>query len=492
MPIRVLLSVLSLLVALSVAAPLAQQPPSPDAATLDISPARALSGTLVVPGSPGRVPVALIIAGSGPTDRDGNSAMLPGKNDAYRMLAEGLKAQGIASLRYDKRGIGASAAAGGPEEDLRFGRLVQDAALWITRLRNDFRFTTITVIGHSEGSLIGMLAARAARADVFVSMAGPGRPAGDVIRTQLGAQLKGDPALLSASESILASLEAGRPVAQVPPPLAALFRPSVQPYLISWLNYSPAVELARLTVPRLIVQGTTDMQVPVADAQALKAAAAEAELRIIEGMNHVLKTVTDPGRQAASYVDPGLPLAADLVPAISAFVHDLETPGQKPRVRRPETERRSLRDVTMGEVDGVRIAIEYGRPSKRGRVIWGSLVPFGRWWMPGADEATTLTTSGTLRIGDLTVPAGDYTIYTEPGADTFNLIINRDTWVFHTVYEPTRDLGRVPMMMQTPIPTASPVEQLTFTIVPRSGGAGGSLELIWDDRKYSVDVTGQR
>lgn len=490
MPPRARLLTLFLLLAVCAAAPRAQQAPAPDAATLDVPTASALSGTLVVPGSPGRVPVALIIAGSGPTDRDGNSAMLPGKNDAYRMLADGLKAQGIASLRYDKRGIGASAAAGGPEEDLRFGILVHDAALWIARLRNDFRFTTITVIGHSEGSLIGMLAARAARADAFVSIAGPGRPAGDVIRTQLRAQLKGDPALLSASESILTSLEAGRPVAQVPPPLAALFRPSVQPYLISWLTYSPAVELARLTVPRLIVQGTTDMQVPVADAQALKAAAADAELRIIEGMNHVMKTVTDPGRQAASYVDPGLPLAADLVPAISAFVLGLETPGQKPRVRRPTTERRSLRDVTMAEVDGVRIAVEYGRPSKRGRVIWGTLVPFGRWWMPGADEATTLTTSGTLRIGDLTVPAGDYTIYTEPAADQFGLIINRDTGIFHTVYEPSRDLGRVPMT-RTAIPNG-PVEQLTFAIVPRAGGPGGSLELIWDDRKYSVDVAAQR
>ncbi len=488
MPLRVLLSVLTALLAVCVAGPLAQQAPAPDSTTLDTSPAGTLSGTLVVPGNPGRVPVALIIAGSGPTDRDGNSAMLPGKNDAYRLLAEGLKAQGIASLRYDKRGIGASAAAGGPEEDLRFGTLVEDAALWIARLRNDFRFTTITVIGHSEGSLIGMLAARAARADAFVSIAGPGRPAGDVIRTQLRAQLK-DAALLQVSESILTSLEAGRTVPQVPPPLAALFRPSVQPYLISWLTYSPADELARLTVPRLIVQGTTDLQVPVSDAQALKAAAPDAELRIIEGMNHVMKTVTDPGRQAASYVDPGLPLATDLLPAISTFIEGLESPGQKPRVRRPTVERRSLRHVTMGEVDGVRIGIEYGRPSKRGRVIWGTLVPFGRWWMPGADETTTLTTSGPLRMGTLTVPAGDYTIYTEPSADEFAFVVNRDTWVFHTVYDPSRDLGRTPMT-RTSL-TGTPVEQLTFAIVPRPGGSGGSLELLWDDRKYSVDVAGR-
>ena len=485
MPILRVVAAASVLVAFSSFPSAARQATTPVSSPFELTtPTGPIAGTLVMPAETARVPVALIIAGSGPTDRDGNSAMLPGRHDAYRLLAEALAATGVASVRYDKRGVAASAVSGASEADMRFGTLVEDAARWIAKLRNDFRFTPITVIGHSEGSRIGMLAARAARADGFVSVAGAGRPAAHVIRQQLRTQLESDPALLTIAESILTALEAGQTLTQVPPPLAALFRPSVQPYLISWIRYDPAIELARLEMPRLILQGTTDMQIPVADAQALKVGSPDAELRLIEGMNHVLKPVTEPSRQAASYIDPGLPLAPDLVPAITGFIRRLGGPGRA-AIRRPTAQRRSLRDVTMGEIDGVRIAIEYGRPSKRGRVIWGTLVPWGRWWMPGADEASTLTTSGPLRIGTLAVPAGDYTIYTLPREDAFTLIVNEATNVFHTVYDPGRDLGQVPMtrtMLSGP-----PVELLTFAITPRTGG-GGSLDLIWDERKYGVEV----
>jgi hypothetical protein len=147
--------------------------------------------------------------------------------------------------------------------------------------------------------------------------------------------------------------------------------------------------------------------------------------------------------------------------------------------RHPEGERRSPRETVMTEIGGSRMSIEYGRPSKRGRVIWGTLVPWGRWWMPGADEATTFTTSGPLEFGSLNVPAGDYTIYTDPGETSFVLIINQDTGVFHTTYHPDRDLGRVGMQRTT---AAAPAEQLTFAIEPREGG--GALKLTWDDREY--------
>jgi pimeloyl-ACP methyl ester carboxylesterase len=101
--------------------------------------------------------------------------MLPGNNNAYKLLAEALAAQGIASVRYDTRGIGDSITSGMKEADLRFEMYVDDAAAWIAKLRSDPRFGTITVIGHSEGSLIGMLAASQAKADAFVSIAGIAR-----------------------------------------------------------------------------------------------------------------------------------------------------------------------------------------------------------------------------------------------------------------------------------------------------------------------------
>jgi hypothetical protein len=140
----------------------------------------------------------------------------------------------------------------------------------------------------------------------------------------------------------------------------------------------------------------------------------------------------------------------------------------------------------MAEVDGARLAVDYGRLSKRGRVIWGTLVTWDKeFWTPGADEATTLSTSETLRIGDLEVPAGDYTLYVLPREKESTLVINRELGQYHLIYHADRDLGRVPLTMTT---VTTPVEQLTFTIARRDSG-GGMLAFAWDDRQYSVPFT---
>jgi Protein of unknown function (DUF2911) len=152
-----------------------------------------------------------------------------------------------------------------------------------------------------------------------------------------------------------------------------------------------------------------------------------------------------------------------------------------PAAQRARVSPRGTVDAT---IDGVHVAMEYGRPSKRGRDIWGALVPWHRWWMPGADEATSLVTSGPLRVGALRVPAGTHTIYTLPAPDVFTLIVNNETGQFHTVYHPGRDLGRVPMALTR---LSEPVEQMTFSVTPAAGG-GGSLALTWDDREYAVSL----
>lgn len=140
------------------------------------------------------------------------------------------------------------------------------------------------------------------------------------------------------------------------------------------------------------------------------------------------------------------------------------------------------RGTAEGVVDRVHVSMEYGRPTKRGREIWGALVPWGRWWMPGADETTSIVTDGPLMVGPLLMPAGTHTIYTLPAADAFTLIINEQTGQFHTVYHPERDLGRVPMTMKT---LDEAVEQMTF-VVTASATGGGTLALRWDDREYAV------
>jgi alpha-beta hydrolase superfamily lysophospholipase len=234
------------------------------------------------------------------------------------MLAEGLAAKGIASLRYDKRGIGESMAVGPGEKDLRFEMYVDDAAEWAKKLKSDKRFSSVIIVGHSEGSLIGMIAAQRGAAGAYVSIAGLGRPADVVIRMQLMGQLPPD--LRGFSEQALESLKSGKRVENVPPALAMIYRPSVQGYLISWFFYDPVAEVKKLTIPVLIVQGTTDVQVMVDDARALAAAKPDVKLELIEGMNHVLKMVSDPARQAASYSDPNLPVAGRLVEVVAAFV----------------------------------------------------------------------------------------------------------------------------------------------------------------------------
>jgi hypothetical protein len=208
------------------------------------------------------------------------------------------------------------------EADLRFESYVDDAAGWVKQLRADARFSKVIVAGHSEGSLIGMLAAKQADADAYVSLAGIARAADDVLRDQLKPKLPA--ALYEEADRVFKSLKAGKTVSDAPAPLAALFRPSVQPYLISWMKYTPTDVLHEMKMPVLIVQGTSDIQVMVAEANALGRARPGAELVIIDGMNHVLKMVgKDVDAQNRSYGDSAMPVSEALVASISAFVRKL-------------------------------------------------------------------------------------------------------------------------------------------------------------------------
>src|SRR3954453_19243835 len=305
-----------LLLALIAAPAVAQEPPKVAEAPAD----KTLHSTLLLPKDMSKpMPVVLLLSGSGPTDRNGNSPILPGKNNSLLMLAEGLASNGIASLRYDKRGVGESAGASVAEADLRLDTYVDDALAWCQQLRQDKRFSAVVIAGHSEGSLIGMLAAKRCNANGYISISGAGRSAADILRTQLAGKLRPD--LAAQSEAIIKNLEAGKMTENPPPQLDAIYRPSVQPSLISWFRYDPAKWIATLTVPVLIVQGTTDLQVTVDDAKRLAAANPKAKLLVIEGMNHVLKEVPpDRDKQIASYSNPDLRLAPEFLVGIVDFL----------------------------------------------------------------------------------------------------------------------------------------------------------------------------
>ncbi|WP_437280459.1 alpha/beta fold hydrolase [Sorangium sp. So ce375] len=310
--------------------PDAEVPPPPDApacpeaasAEITVENARgALSGTLEVPAGCGPFPAVVIIPGSGPTDRDGNQAAAGIRADTYKLLAEGLRDRGVASIRYDKAGIGASvSAAPRSEQELRFEMGADDAGLWVKKLRDDGRFATVTVVGHSEGSLLGMLVAQETEIDGYVSIAGAGRPIGDVLREQLASLPAED---RERAYAILGQLEAGELVADVPQTqlFMSMFRPSVQPYIISWMKHDPAVEIAAVTAPTLLLQGTTDIQTKVEDAERLAGARPDAALVIIEGMNHTLKEATlSNASQNAAYADPSLPVVPRVFEAIEALI----------------------------------------------------------------------------------------------------------------------------------------------------------------------------
>jgi uncharacterized protein len=265
----------------------------------------ALYGTLELPLGNGPCPAAVIISGSGPTDRDGNNPLNGGKNNSLKLLAEALASNGIASLRYDKRGVGESALAGTKEEDLRFESFIDDAVLWGRELRKNKRFTRVVIIGHSEGSLIGLIACQKMGASVFNSIAGAGFPASQLLHAQLQHMLPKD--LFHDAESIIDQLNQGKKIDSVPPSINAWFRKSVQPYMISWFRYDPAKEAAELSIPILIVHGSTDIQLDMDNAKVLAKSNKLAKRITINGMNHVLKKVSDNYQeQISSYEDPRL------------------------------------------------------------------------------------------------------------------------------------------------------------------------------------------
>lgn len=274
-------------------------------------------GTLTIPANTSeKVPIALIIAGSGPTDRNGNAVQLKLNTNAYKILAEDLATEGIATLRFDKRGIGESKGAMLAEKDLRFDNYIEDVVAWVNLIKEDERFDEIFIIGHSEGSLIGMAAANKVKVQGFISLAGAGEPADKIVEDQLAQS-----PYAVESGNIIARLKTGDTVDDISQNLLALYRPSVQPYLISWFKYDPQAELQKLEAPSLIIQGTTDLQVKTKNAEFLAAANPNAKMVIIEEMNHVLKEATEnPQANMATYFNPDLPLKEGLVSHIASFI----------------------------------------------------------------------------------------------------------------------------------------------------------------------------
>lgn len=277
-----------------------------------------LKGTLTMPESTQPCPVVLIIAGSGPTDRDCNSA-IGFKTNAFKMLANDLAKKGYASVRYDKRGVGASNFITKPE-NVTFDDFINDSKAWVDQLSQDSRFSKVIVLGHSEGALIGAVTAQKSNVNAFISVSGMGTSYMDTLNRQLS-QLPPD--LLKESKNIMDELKKGNRVENMSKDLLPLFHPINQTFLISAFKYEPTAEIKKVNVPTLIMQGSTDLQVRVEDANLLKGAKGDAKLVILDGMNHILKQApSEVNANVATYNDPNLPLMPGFVNNIVTFLKE--------------------------------------------------------------------------------------------------------------------------------------------------------------------------
>ena len=280
----------------------------------EIAISKFVDGTLLIPNDVEAPKLAIIIAGSGPTDRNGNQNFL--KNDALKKLAESLSNRGIATFRYDKR-IVKQIRQGNVDKNIVFDDFINDAKDVINYFKQEETFSKIYVIGHSQGSLVGMLSAKET-ADGFISLAGAGNNIGDVIVEQVA---KMAPNLGIEAEKVVAKLKKGEMTTEYPPALASVFNSDVQSFMINWMQYNPTEVISELKIPILIINGTKDLQVSEEEAKVLKEANVNAELNIIENMNHVLFEIEgDDLENSKSYNEAFREISNELVDSIATFI----------------------------------------------------------------------------------------------------------------------------------------------------------------------------
>ena len=282
-----------------------------------------LRGTMLTPEGATQAPVMLLIPGSGPTDRDGNNP-LGVVGSPYRRLVEALAAEGVATVRVDKRGQFGSAQATFDQTGPTVEAYAADVRAWAAHIRDLTGRDCIWLGAHSEGVLMVLAAAQDLDGVCgLVLIAGGGRRLTDVIREQITSNPANPPEVLEQTERALKAIEAGQrfDASSFHPALQPLFGPHAQSFLINVSRYDPADLVKGYRGPVLVVQGATDVQVLVKDAERLAGARPGVELAVIEGMNHVLRIApADRAANIASYADPAAPLAPGVAEAIAAFV----------------------------------------------------------------------------------------------------------------------------------------------------------------------------
>jgi alpha-beta hydrolase superfamily lysophospholipase len=274
----------------------------------------AIDAVLTTPPDVDKPPVALLIAGSGTTDHDGNGPQV--KPATLKKLSEQLVARKIATLRYDKRGAGGWKPEFGRPEDFRFVNFVDDAAALVNYLRGSGKFSKVIVVGHSEGGLVGILTMRRVPVDRLVLLVTAARRQGDLVKAQLEKTVPPD--VFEPIAKAIDAVMAGQIVD--PPPPGFSVAPSMQPGIASAFTEDPIDPLKKVTEPTLIIGGGRDRQVARVDFAALSAASPVAKTLWLPDMNHVLVDVTDEADDIKAYSDAERPLDPAMIDAVAAFV----------------------------------------------------------------------------------------------------------------------------------------------------------------------------
>ena len=275
-------------------------------------------GTLITPYSDSLVPLVIFVMDAGEVNRDGNDRL--SRNDTFKKLAITLAKRGISTFRYDKRLL-AMDNLGIQIGDLSSTDFVEDTQAIVAYFHKNKSYSKIILAGHGQGALVAMKAVNE-NVDGYISIAGNGQSIDKIIITQLEEQA---PGLDKSAARAFAELKVKGRASNYDPALSSIFAYDVQPFMRTWMQLDPSAVLNTLSIPILILQGDKDLQVSTEQALLLKEAQPNAEIHILENMNHILRKIKG-GRIAnhKSYNEHWIPLMPEAVEVLVSFVLHLD------------------------------------------------------------------------------------------------------------------------------------------------------------------------
>lgn len=272
-----------------------------------------INGTLLLPENNNSDNLVIIISDYGPTDRNGNQNFQ--KSNILKKLAASLSENNIASYRYDKRSS-IQVQSKNKDKNIDFDDFVTDAKAVIDYFKTNNTFKKVYIIGHGQGSLVGLLASE--KADGFISLSATGDNIGDFIVDQINNTAR---QFIDDTKRVVEKLKKGKTTTEYRRELSNMFHIDTQPFMISWMKYTPKDIIKTLDMPALIINGTKDLEVNVEDSERFAKSNPKAELKLIPNMNHAFYTIEgDRLENVKSYNESFRKINPELIDAIVSFI----------------------------------------------------------------------------------------------------------------------------------------------------------------------------